>query len=112
MLASAGASKALLDDAISMGLLPAAEIYGDDSLKTLNALVQLHSAGIEPRHLRGLRTQAEKDAVIVHTSVLPIVKSASRVSKQKAVDVAREIATNLEQVRLTVMMRSIDDLIG
>jgi hypothetical protein len=34
------------------------------------------------------------------------------VSKQKAVDVAREIATNLEQVRLTVMMRSIDDLIG
>jgi DNA-binding transcriptional MerR regulator len=112
MLVSAGASKALLDDAISMGLLPAAEIYGDDSLKTLTALVQLHTAGIEPRHLRGLRTQAEKDAVIVHTSVLPIAKSASRVSKQKAVDVAREIATNLEQVRLTVMMRSIDDLIG
>lgn len=112
MLLSAGASKGLLDDAISMGLIPAAEIYSDDSRKTLSSLVQLHSAGIEPRHLRGLRAQAEKDAVIVHTSVLPIVKSASRVGKQKAVDVAREIATNLEQIRLAVMMRSIDDLIG
>ena len=112
MLKSAESSKALLDDAISMGLIPAAEIYTDDSLKTLKALVELQKAGIEPRHLRGLRVQAEKDADIVHSAVLPIVKSASRVSKQKAADVARDLAHNLEQVRIAVMMRSIDDLIG
>jgi DNA-binding transcriptional MerR regulator len=112
MLKSAEATKILLDDAISMGLIPAAEIYTDDSLKTLKALVELQKAGIEPRHLRGLRLQAEKDADIVHSAVLPIVKSASRVSKQKAADVARDLAHNLEQVRIAVMMRSIDDLIG
>jgi DNA-binding transcriptional MerR regulator len=112
MLKSAESSKALLDDAISMGLIPAAEIYTDDSLKTLKALVELQKAGIEPRHLRGLRVQAEKDADIVHSAVLPIVKSASRVSKQKAADVARDLAHNLEQVRIAVMIRSIDDLIG
>ncbi|MEY3310598.1 MAG: hypothetical protein RL107_734 [Actinomycetota bacterium] len=112
MLKSAEASKSLLDDAISMALIPAAEIYTDDSLKTLKALVELQKAGIEPRHLRGLRMQAEKDADIVHNAVLPIVKSASRVSKQKAADVARDLAHNLEQVRIAVMMRSIDDLIG
>jgi len=112
MLKSTEASKALLDDAISMGLIPAAEIYTDDSLKTLKALVELQKAGIEPRHLRGLRLQAEKDADIVHSAVLPIVKSASRVSKQKAADVARDLAQNLEQVRIAVLMRSIDDLIG
>lgn len=112
MLTTSGATKALLADAVTMGLLPAAEIYNDDSLKTLTALVELQKAGIEPRHLRGLKTQAEKDAVIVHNSVLPIVKSASRVSKQKAVDVSRELASNLEQVRVAVLMRSIEDLIG
>jgi DNA-binding transcriptional MerR regulator len=112
MLKAAGAPKSLLDDAVTMGLLPAAEIYAEDSLKTLSALVELQKAGIEPRHLRGLRVQAEKDADIVHSSVLPIVKSASRVSKQKAVDVARDLAQNLEQVRIGVMMRSIEDLIG
>jgi len=112
MLKSAESSKALLDDAISMGLIPAAEIYTDDSLKTLKALVELQKAGIEPRHLRGLRVQAEKDADIVHSAVLPIVKSASRVSKQKAADVARDLAHNLEQVRIAVMIRSIDGLIG
>ena len=112
MLKSAEATKSLLDDAISMGLIPAAEIYTDDSLKTLKALVELQKAGIGPRHLRGLRMQAEKDADIVHSAVLPIVKGASRVSKQKAADVARDLAHNLEQVRIAVMMRSIDDLIG
>jgi hypothetical protein len=95
-----------------MGLIPAAEIYTDDSLKTLKALAELQKAGIEPRHLRGLRMQAEKDADIVHSAVLPIVKSASRVSKQKAADVARDLAHNLEQVRVSVMMKSIDELIG
>lgn len=112
ILATSGASKALLSDAITMGLLPAAEIFTDDSLKTLTALVELQKAGIEPRHLRGLKAQAEKDAVIVHNSVLPIAKSASRVGKQKAVDVSRELASNLEQVRVAVMMRSIAELIG
>lgn len=112
MVKAAGASKSLLDDAVTMGLVPAAEIYTEDSLKTLVALVELQKAGIEPRHLRGLRAQAEKDADIVHSSVLPIVKSASRVSKQKAVDVARDLAQNLEQVRIGVMMRSIEDQIG
>jgi hypothetical protein len=112
MLKKSGASKSLLDDAVSMGLLPAAEIYAEDALKTLTALVELQKAGIEPRHLRGLRLQAEKDADIVHSAVLPIVKSASRVSKEKAVDVARDLAQNLEQVRIAVLMRSIEDLIG
>ncbi len=112
MLDASGATKSLLNDAISMGLLPAADVYSDDSVKTLTALVELQKAGIEPRHLRGLKSQAEKDAVIVHSAVLPIVKSASRVSKQRAVDVARDLATNLEHVRLAVMMGSIDDLIG
>jgi DNA-binding transcriptional MerR regulator len=112
MLKTSGATKSLLDDAVSMSLLPAAEIYTEDALKTLTALVELQKAGIEPRHLRGLRLQAEKDADIVHSAVLPIVKSASRVSKEKAVDVARDLAQNLEQVRIAVLMRSIEDLIG
>lgn len=112
MITKTGASAALVNDAISVGLIPAAEFYSDDAVKTLAALVELGRAGIEPRHLRGLQTQAEKDAVTIHKAILPIVKSASRVSKQKAVDVARDLATNLETVRLAVMMRSIDDLIG
>jgi DNA-binding transcriptional MerR regulator len=112
MLKTSGATKSLLDDAVSTGLLPAAEIYAEDALKTLTALVELQKAGIEPRHLRGLRLQAEKDADIVHSAVLPIVTSASRVSKEKAVDVARDLAQNLEQVRIAVLMRSIEGLIG
>lgn len=112
MMASTGASTALVNDAITAGLLPAADVYTDDAVKILSALVELNKAGIEPRHLRALQTQAEKDAVTIHRAVLPIVKSASRVGKQKAVDVARDLATNLESVRLAVMMRSIEDLIG
>lgn len=112
MMSTSGATQALFNEAISAGLIPAVETYSDDSLKTLVALVELSKAGIEPRHLRGLKTQAEKDAVIVHKAVLPIVKGTSRVSKQKAVDAARGLASNLEHVRIALLMKSIDDLIG
>ena len=78
----------------------------------MSALVNLYKAGIEPRHLQQLRVQAEKDAAIVHSAVLPYVKSASRVGRQKAVDVARELASNLEQLRISVVMRSVEDNIG
>lgn len=112
LLTKTGASASLLSDAISTRLIVAADLYTEDSVKTLSALVGLHKAGIEPRHLQQLRAQAEKDAAIIHTAVLPYVKSASRVGKQKALDIARDMSTHLEQIRSSVLMRAVEDTIG
>ncbi|MFM6982150.1 MAG: MerR family transcriptional regulator [Microbacteriaceae bacterium] len=112
LLEKTGASASLLSDAISVKLLAPAELFTEEAVKTMSALVNLYKAGIEPRHLQQLRVQAEKDAAIVHSAVLPYVKSASRVGRQKAVDVARDLASNLEQLRISVVMRAVEDNIG
>jgi DNA-binding transcriptional MerR regulator len=111
LLSKSGAPAALLNDAITAGLIIPSEIYGEDSLSILQALVELTKSGIEPRHMRGLKQQAEKDAQTLRNVVLPIAKSSSRVGRQRAIDMARDLALNLEKVRIAVMMRSVDESI-
>ena len=111
MLQKTGAPASLLNDAITMGLIVPAEIYGEESFTILTALVELKKSGLEPRHLRTLKVQAEKDAATLRSVVLPVAKSSSRVGRQKAIDMARDLAVNLEKVRLAVMMRSVDESI-
>jgi DNA-binding transcriptional MerR regulator len=111
MLSKSGAPASLLNDAITMGLIVPAEIYGEESFTILSALVELKKSGLEPRHLRTLKVQAEKDAATLRSVVLPVAKSSSRVGRQKAIDMARDLAVNLEKIRLAVMMRSVDESI-
>jgi len=111
LLAKSGAPAALLNDAVSMGLVQPADIYGEETLTILAALVELKKSGLEPRHLRSLKLQAEKDAATLRNVILPVAKSSSRVGRQKAIDMARDLAVNLEKVRLGVMMRSVEESI-
>jgi len=109
LLSKTGAPSALLNEAITAGLIIPSEIYGEDAMSILQALVELTKSGIEPRHMRGLKQQAEKDAQTLRNVVLPISKSSSRVGRQRAIDTARDLALNLEKVRIALMMRSVDE---
>ena len=109
LLSKSGAPSALLNEAITAGLIIPSEIYGEDAMSILQALVELTKSGIEPRHMRGLKQQAEKDAQTLRNVVLPIAKSSSRVGRQRAIDTARGLALNLEKVRIALMMRSVDE---
>ncbi|MFZ4505133.1 MAG: MerR family transcriptional regulator [Microbacteriaceae bacterium] len=109
LLSKSGAPAALLNEAITAGLIIPSEIYGEDAMSILQALVELTKSGIEPRHMRGLKQQAEKDAQTLRNVVLPISKSSSRVGRQRAIDTARGLALNLEKVRIALMMRSVDE---
>jgi DNA-binding transcriptional MerR regulator len=111
LLAKTGAPATLLNDAVSMGLVQPADIYGEETLTILAALVELKKSGLEPRHLRSLKLQAEKDAATLRNVILPVAKSSSRVGRQKAIDMARDLAVNLEKVRLGVMMRAVEESI-
>lgn len=111
MLAKSGAPAALLNEAITAGLIVPSEIYGEESFSILVALVELKKSGLEPRHMRSLKTQAEKDAVTLRNVVLPVAKSSSRVGRQKAIDMARDLALNLEKIRIAVLMRSVEESI-
>src|SRR5690606_28291808 len=65
MLRESGASTKLFGEAVSAGLLPAVEVYPQDSLQQLRAIVELARRGITPHHLRSLRLAAERDSELI-----------------------------------------------
>jgi DNA-binding transcriptional MerR regulator len=106
LIARTGATAALLDEAVSASLLPAAEQYGDDSLEVLSALVALRDVGIEPRHLRGLRAAAERDAALIERALAPSRRSDAAGTARTA-ERARELASHLGAVHESVLRDSL-----
>lgn len=101
---SAGASLRFLQEAVSAGLLPAAEVFPHECVAQLSSLVKLAERGIMPRHLRGLKVAAEREAELLgHAASTRGVKPGS----PAAVEAALELATHLDTVRSGVLRRRV-----
>jgi hypothetical protein len=99
LIKEAGATPMLLGDAVTASLIVAAEHYGDDELAVMKALVELQRSGIEPRHLRGFRASAERELGLIESALTPVARRKDASSRAKALEMAREIAGQLEVVR-------------
>lgn len=97
--AEAGASKQLLADAISAQLVPGAEPFGEAALQSLKALVELERYGIEPRHLRGMRQSAQREAALIESALKPMRGRRETGSQAKAAEAARDLASHIQSVR-------------
>ncbi|MFF2273899.1 MerR family transcriptional regulator [Agromyces sp. NPDC058136] len=109
LVAESGATAALLDEAVSASLLPAAEQYGDEALEVLRSLAALRAVGIEPRHLRGLRAAAEREAALVERAIAPS-RRADAADKARAAERGRELAGHLAAVHSSVVRATLDRL--
>ncbi|GLI29100.1 putative HTH-type transcriptional regulator [Agromyces rhizosphaerae] len=107
LVREAEATHALLDEAVAASLLPAATTYGEDALVVLRSLAELRSVGIEPRHLRGLRSAAERETVLIQNAVEPIHRRGAASSRAGAAERALEIAGHLESVRSSLIRSAI-----
>lgn len=110
LLSDAGASAALLDDATAAGLIPAGEFFDDEALELLRTLVTLAASGIEPRHLRGFRQAAEREADLVESAVRALVRRGDAASRARAEERAGEIAGALGAVRRSTAQRALSAL--
>ncbi|WP_168915904.1 transcriptional regulator FtsR [Microcella flavibacter] len=106
----AGASPALLGDAITASLIAPADTYGDDAVQVLKALVELQRSGIEPRHLRGFRAAAERELGLIESALIPVARRADPSSRARAAELAREIAAQLEVVRSSLIRSALGRL--
>ncbi|TFC52069.1 MerR family transcriptional regulator [Cryobacterium shii] len=95
----AGASASLLHDAVSASIILPADVYGDDALSVLRALVELQRSGIEPRHLRSFRGAAERELGLIESALVPLSRRKDASSRAKAAEMAVEIAGQLEVIR-------------
>ncbi|MCU1569305.1 MAG: MerR family transcriptional regulator [Naasia sp.] len=110
LLREAGAPVTLLDEAVSASILPPGEVYGDESLGVLRALTELRRVGIEPRHLRGFRAAAEREAALLESAVLPAIKRRDGASRARGAELALELAAQLDVVRASLIRGSLDRL--
>jgi hypothetical protein len=103
LLREANAAPELLQEAVSASLLPPADVYGEESLTVLRALVELQRNGIEPRHLRGLRAAAERELTLIQAAVAPVARRNDVSSRARTAELARELAGQLEVVRGSIV---------
>lgn len=108
LLRRTGATPDLLQQAVSASLIAPADVYGEDALVVLGALVELCRTGIEPRHLRGFRAAAEREIGLIETALVPIARRNDVSSKARTAELAREIAGQLDVVRGSIIRSSLD----
>lgn len=110
LIKESGANAMLLNDAITASLVIAGDHYGEDALAVLRALVELQRSGIEPRHLRGFRAAAERELGLIESALIPVARRKDAASRAKALDLAREIAGQLEIVRSSLIRSALGKL--
>ena len=110
LLREAGSTVMLFNDAITASLLLPAELFGEDALSVLRALVELQRSGIEPRHLRGFRAAAERELGLIESALIPVSRRRDASSRAKAAELAKEIAGQLEVVRGSLIRSALSKL--
>lgn len=111
LIREAGATPMLLQDAVSASVIVPADVYGEETLGVLKALVELQRCGIEPRHLRGFRVAAERELGLIESALMPISRRNDVSSRAQAAELAREIASQLEIVRGSLIRSALGRLV-
>ncbi len=104
VLESTGASEELLAPVEEHGLLerrPGQHAYDGDDLVVVDAVVRLSALGVEPRHLRTVRTAAERESDLLGRAV---PERRRREDKAAAAEQLGELAALLMRLH-TVLLR-------
>jgi len=112
LLRRSGAAAALLDAAVSAGLVTGGDTFRDEAVGILAALASLERVGIGPRHLRALRAAAEREADLVESAVSPLRRRGGASGRSRADDLAREIVSSLEAIRAQILQAELARRLG
>ncbi|PPF57647.1 MULTISPECIES: MerR family transcriptional regulator [unclassified Rathayibacter] len=105
LAAESGATPALVQEAIAAGLVRGGDVFGDEAVTTLKALVDLGRSGIEPRHLRPLRVAVEREMSLIESVVASSARRGEASGSAGAAENAVGLATQLGTIR-GAMVRS------
>jgi DNA-binding transcriptional MerR regulator len=114
LVAAAGGDAELVEALEDHGLVlrgPAGG-YGPDALDVVRSAHELAAYGIEPRHLRPLRTAAEREAALVGQVVTPLRRQQRSGSQARAEEVGREIAAALLRLHGSLLRTALDSSQG
>jgi DNA-binding transcriptional MerR regulator len=115
---AAGIEIALLEEIETYGLVTAragtgASAYFDgDALVVAQIVSAMSSYGLEPRHLRGFRTAAERESSLVEQVVAPLLRQRSPQARARAEEVAREMAALSVRLHTALVRAAMRSVVG
>jgi hypothetical protein len=86
------------------------DVYGDDAVTMLSALVELSRSGIEPRHLRGVRSSVERDLGLVENALSSVARRRDAAGRARVAELSREITEQLDVVRGALLRTALERL--
>lgn len=94
LLEAAGISDGFLGELESYGLIAAGRggIYDQDALLVARTAGELAGYGLQPRHLRSIRSAAERELGLVEQVITPALRQRSAESKGRASEAATDVA--------------------
>lgn len=108
LLAAASAKPALLDGAVTAGLIDPKNVYTSQDLVVLTSIVEAGAFGLEPRHLRGMKLAVNREVGLISQAV-----NASNGRKMTPVELrekGRELADILTTLRAILTQDALERL--
>jgi DNA-binding transcriptional MerR regulator len=104
-----GLSDASFREGAELGLF-GAQPHSSHEVEIAFALVGLEEFGIQPRHLRGLKSAAEREIGIITGVTEPVLRKKAPDSAAKAGHISREIAERFGAIRSHLIAEVIEEI--
>jgi DNA-binding transcriptional MerR regulator len=113
LLDRSGLSESVLADLEQHGLIRArGERYDADALAVARVAAQLAEYGLEPRHLRGYRTAADREVGLFAQLVAPLARQNSPAARTRAAETVRELAALSQQLHAALVRSGLRETLG
>jgi DNA-binding transcriptional MerR regulator len=86
--------------------------FDADALAVAQIVAEMASYGLEPRHLRGFRTAAEREASLVEQVVAPLLRQRDPQARARAEEVAREMAALAVRLHTSLVRAAMRTVVG
>jgi DNA-binding transcriptional MerR regulator len=110
LLDAAGIDEGYLTELEDFGLVrPAGRQYGPEALDAARIIVALGRYGVQARHLRAVRAAVERETSLIEQVVAPTRRQRNPGSRERAGQIAREIAALSLQLHGSLMGSALAD---
>ena len=113
LLARSGLTESVLDELERHGLVQdRAGRYDADALVVARVAAQLAGYGLEPRHLRGYRTSADREVGLFAQLVVSVARQNTPAASARAAELARELTGLSQQLHAALVRTGLRDALG
>jgi DNA-binding transcriptional MerR regulator len=115
---AAGIELSMLEQIEGFGLVTARSgaagtaYFDTDALAVAQIVAAMSSYGLEPRHLRAFRTAADRESSLVEQVVAPLLRQRSPEARERAQEVAREMAALSVRLHTALVRAAMRSVVG